>query len=174
MAIIKFFKTYLFRKDIHYKVLEKIKLFNRRNFKNAIIDQQVLISEKKNVIIFDVGAHIGETIKKYKSTFPNSKIYAFEPYPNSYKFLKGSHELLTKEKIGLIYIEWQVVPLYENHSLYFEIGSILKQYGFELFNFYNVNEARSGQIRRADAIYTSPALRKKLVSKYGKGQGSGW
>jgi len=261
LTIIKFLKTYLFRKDFHFKVLEKINNFKRLNFKNAFNDQQLLMIGKKNLIIFDVGAHIGKTIKKYQSNFPISKIYAFEPYPplynelsnkfknnseinisqiglsnksgtttfylskyenlNSFKkpnhrawgfddhytiqvettslekycsknsinyidilkidvqgseldLLEGSEDLLINEKIGIIYIEWQVVPLYENHSLYFEISDFLKQFGYELFNIYNVNEARSGQMRWADAIFTSKSIRKNIISKFGNGQGSGW
>jgi len=43
-----------------------------------------------------------------------------------------------------------------------------------LFNLYNINEARSGQIRWGDAIYTSKKLGEGMVSEYGSGVGSGW
>jgi len=45
---------------------------------------------------------------------------------------------------------------------------------YEFFNLYNINEARSGQIRWGDAIYTSKKLREGMVSEYGAGAGSGW
>jgi len=50
----------------------------------------------------------------------------------------------------------------------------LAGFGYEFFNLYNINEARSGQIRWADAIYTSKGIRDKMISKFGLGAGSGW
>ncbi len=220
-----------------------------------------LISNNSYLIIFDVGSHIGKTIKIYKSIFPKSKIYGFEPSKDSYQILlnkfaddkdilisdyalsndckiktlflsssdklnslkkpnkrawgfekservkvqtitiddfcnenniyhigilkldvqgseldvlEGAKSMLSAGRIDLIYIEWQVVPLYENHSLYYEIGNYLGQFGYELFNLYNINEARSGQIRWADAIFTNKKIRQKLITTLGEGQGSGW
>ncbi|MGC9954213.1 MAG: FkbM family methyltransferase [Rhizomicrobium sp.] len=40
-------------------------------------------------VIFDVGAYIGETAKEYRSLFPRSEIYAFEPFQNSFVVLKN-------------------------------------------------------------------------------------
>ncbi len=39
-------------------------------------------------IMFDVGAHRGETIKLFKRNFLIDKIYSFEPSPINFKFLK--------------------------------------------------------------------------------------
>ena len=39
---------------------------------------------------------------------------------------------------------------------------------------YNVNEARSGQIRWADAIYISNEIKENMIIEYGNGVGSGW
>jgi len=38
-------------------------------------------------IIFDVGANRGDTVQKYYELFPNSHIYAFEPFPELFKLL---------------------------------------------------------------------------------------
>lgn len=38
----------------------------------------------KPIVIFDVGAHHGQTSVAYKRTFPSSLIVAFEPFPESY------------------------------------------------------------------------------------------
>ena len=67
-----------------------------------------------------------------------------------------------------------MVPLYENHTTYFKIANYLAEFGYELFNLYNMNEARSGQIRWGDAIYTNKTLREEMVSEFGDGAGSGW
>lgn len=259
--VIKFLNKFLFRKDIHYKIKEKFFHFIRQNFKDAFKDQKDLLNNLDNIIIFDVGSHIGNTIKRYRSIFPNSRIFAFEPTESSYKklinqfyndtkinvsllglsnrvdkmtfylsesnnlnsfkepnerawgfektetahvdtntldnfcdlnnikhidilkldvqgseldVLKGSQLFLSKGKIGLIYLEWQVVPLYKGHSKYFLIGEYLEQYGYELFNLYNINEARSGQLRWGDSIYINANVRQDLITRFGRGQGSGW
>ncbi len=88
--------------------------------------------------------------------------------------LKGCKRFLEGRKISLIYIEWQVVPLYENHRKYYRIAEFLENYNYELFNIYNINEARSGQLRWADAIYTSKRIRDKMIDLFGEGTGSGW
>ena len=88
--------------------------------------------------------------------------------------LLGSKTILEKGNISLVYVEWQVVPLYENHHKYYKIAEFLAGFEYEFFNLYNINEARSGQIRWGDAIYTSKKLREGMVSEYGSGAGSGW
>ena len=40
-------------------------------------------------MIFDAGAHIGETALTYRSLFPFADIYSFEPFPNSFNALKS-------------------------------------------------------------------------------------
>jgi len=35
-------------------------------------------------VIFDVGAHIGDTVAKYRSLFPSAHIHCFEPFPDSF------------------------------------------------------------------------------------------
>jgi len=88
--------------------------------------------------------------------------------------LKGSKTMLEKGNISLVYVEWQVVPLYENHHKYYKIGEFLAGYEYEFFNLYNINESRSGQIRWADAIYTSKGIRDQMIAEFGEGTGSGW
>ena len=53
---------------------------------------QKTIYEKINevpTVIFDVGANVGDVTKEYSAMFPNSKIYCFEPVPNTFKELKN-------------------------------------------------------------------------------------
>lgn len=38
-------------------------------------------------IIFDVGAHHGHVARHFRSSFPNSEIYCFEPFPESFQRL---------------------------------------------------------------------------------------
>ena len=50
---------------------------------------KTLFEKKDKIIIFDVGASIGQSTKNYRRIFPNSLIYAFEPFPEAYKFLSA-------------------------------------------------------------------------------------
>ena len=47
-----------------------------------------IFKNKSDLVIFDIGAHIGESAKKYRKLFKNPNIYAFEPSPDSYKILE--------------------------------------------------------------------------------------
>jgi FkbM family methyltransferase len=40
-------------------------------------------------VIFDIGAHKGETVKRYKELLPDSSIYCFEPFPCNAKILQS-------------------------------------------------------------------------------------
>jgi FkbM family methyltransferase len=40
-------------------------------------------------VIFDVGAHKGETVSRYRALFPDSSIYCFEPFPENAKILRS-------------------------------------------------------------------------------------
>ena len=51
---------------------------------DPFFDQQFLLKNYVVDTIFDIGAHVGETTKNYRKFFKNSKIFAFEPFPESY------------------------------------------------------------------------------------------
>jgi len=55
-------------------------------------DSEVVISRlfpnNQNIIIFDIGAHVGESAIKYKKIYKNSKIYSFEPFQDNFNILK--------------------------------------------------------------------------------------
>jgi FkbM family methyltransferase len=42
----------------------------------------------EEITIFDVGANTGQSIKFFKSLYPNAKIYAFEPSPKTFSLLE--------------------------------------------------------------------------------------
>jgi FkbM family methyltransferase len=49
---------------------------------------ELYLAEVQDVVIFDVGAFNGETVIGYSKTFPKAKIFAFEPFPDSFIELK--------------------------------------------------------------------------------------
>jgi len=219
--------------------------------------QQKLLGLIKNeqIIIFDVGAHIGTAAKKYRQIFPESTIYCLEPFPESFKkltniiqndkqifciknaisyensskvfysnsqaatnslfprpknkrryypksatpegtievetitldnfsqanniqnidilkmdiqggelnALKGAIDLLSSGKILIIYTEIMFVPHYEGGTLFYDLSTFLSQYGYTIYNMYNISSAKNGQVRQGDAIFISDAFRKNYL-----------
>ena len=110
----------------------------------------------------------------YENNIKHIDILKLDVQGSELDVLMGSKTILGKGNISLVYVEWQVVPLYENHHKYYKIAEFLAGFEYEIFNLYNINEARSGQIRWGDAIYTSKKIREGMISEYGTGAGSGW
>lgn len=201
-------------------------------------------------VIFDVGAYVGEVALVYKHLFPGSKIYSFEPFPESYqklkenvatsdniiainkgltnqsgkqKFysnkyaptnsllaasadadknwgkdvlsnlesiqaefstidefveenniaeidilkmdvqgaehlvLKGAERSLSKGLVKLIYTEIITRSTYEGQAELDVLLKMYKDYGFELFSFYNYSNNSLGQLRHVDAIFVRSA-----------------
>lgn len=61
---------------------------------DAFYDQQYLLRKSPVNTIFDIGAHIGQTAKKYRQLFNDAKIISFEPFPESYSQLVEVSQLL--------------------------------------------------------------------------------
>ena len=56
---------------------------------DAFMEQVRLTTNQKNPTIFDVGANVGNTCLHYKALFPDSTLYAFEPFPETFEKLRG-------------------------------------------------------------------------------------
>jgi len=54
---------------------------------NAFQSQKCFFDNYTGLVIFDVGAYIGEVTATYKSIFPNATIYCFEPFEDSFQKL---------------------------------------------------------------------------------------
>ena len=66
-------------------------------------DQQKIVGDKE-VTIFDVGAHQGQTSTLYNNLFKNATIYSFEPSPEAFEVLKKTceaHKNITPFNIAL-------------------------------------------------------------------------
>lgn len=55
---------------------------------DAFLVQKDLLNTHNEIVIFDVGAHFGETVDHYKGLFENCRIYSFEPFLDSFKRLE--------------------------------------------------------------------------------------
>jgi FkbM family methyltransferase len=67
--------------------------------------------------------------------------------------LKGGDGLLRRGKVGMVYTEILTVPMYDGQMELHEFFRMMHNYGFELFNVYNLSTAESGQLRQLDAIF---------------------
>lgn len=56
----------------------------------SFLIQKDLIGANDNLVIFDIGAHEGYTVKIYKQLFPNASIHAFEPVSKNYELLTAN------------------------------------------------------------------------------------
>jgi FkbM family methyltransferase len=63
-----------------------IQSVSKQAFKEDAYLVQQSLSEKAK-IIFDVGANRGDTVARYLELYPAAKIYAFEPFPDTFKVL---------------------------------------------------------------------------------------
>jgi FkbM family methyltransferase len=220
---------------------------------DAFDAQRFLFDNDSNMVIFDVGAYIGEVTKVYGRLFPSARIYCFEPFDGSFqklvrlsdnklvhphqmalsdqpgkiklyvnedltcnsffprptsgptyyslkaehtgqievdsmtidafcekenikqidivkldvegaelRVLKGACDKLSKHAISLIYTEVMFTVHYEGGCMFHELTGFLEQYGYTLYNLYNLKRAKNGQIRWGNAIFLSPQFRDRV------------
>jgi FkbM family methyltransferase len=80
----------MFAKFINYS-LNKIGYEINKVKKNYSFDHIYTKFLKQNCSIVDVGANEGQSVKRFLSLFPNSKIYCFEPVKKAYDKLKTNY-----------------------------------------------------------------------------------
>jgi len=76
--------------------------------------------------------------------------------------LKGAKEKLEQGAILLIYLEISFLPIYVGQALYYDIGGFLFDYGYTLFDWYNLDYAENGQVKWGDALFVSPLIRRRF------------
>ncbi|MDT8304040.1 MAG: FkbM family methyltransferase, partial [Sedimentisphaerales bacterium] len=57
------------------------------NIDDPFLVQKILLGGEKNLVVFDVGAYVGDITAAYAKIFPQATIYCFEPYPDSFNKL---------------------------------------------------------------------------------------
>lgn len=78
-------------KKIIKTVFNKIGINLRKNItigEAFKLQKRIIGNANKAITIFDVGAYNGSISLKYNKLFPNSTIYSFEPFPESFESLK--------------------------------------------------------------------------------------
>lgn len=67
-------------------------------------DTESLLGKNRSTCIIDAGAHRGETLEKLIPRFPDSRVHAFEPFPEAFDQLKQAwehHPQVTLHSIAL-------------------------------------------------------------------------
>ena len=57
---------------------------------NPFADMSALVRDIECPIVFDVGAYHGEVSLEFRNALPNSRVFAFEPFPSSFDVLKAN------------------------------------------------------------------------------------
>jgi len=71
------------------KLLARTRWGRERKSRDPFFVTQKLVRAQAPVI-FDVGAHVGETAARYRALFPGALIHSFEPFSASYESLKSA------------------------------------------------------------------------------------
>jgi FkbM family methyltransferase len=58
---------------------------------DLVHDVGILLGQKRPVVLFDVGANIGQTIASFLAMFPDSQIHSFEPSPATFEALRNAY-----------------------------------------------------------------------------------
>lgn len=79
---------------------------------------------------------------------------------------RGAAKTLEAKAVSLIYTEFMSVPLYEGNPLLYELWAFLEQYGYTMFDIYNLVRANNGQVKNGDAIFVSRQMREQVIDRY--------
>ncbi len=75
-------------KFLLYKLGYRISKYNP-NLDDSL---KFLFKEKKNLVIFDIGANTGQSIERFNNLFNDPLVYSFEPNKKSYDILKNKYK----------------------------------------------------------------------------------
>lgn len=95
----KVVKINFWKYKIHTPNAETLSILLKEKF---IFEEYFFESENKNPVIIDIGSSIGISVLYFKTLYPHSTIYAFEPNPNTFSFLK---ENVMVNEIKAVYLE---------------------------------------------------------------------
>lgn len=80
--------------------------------------------------------------------------------------LRGAQSTLESGGFALIYTEAFFVPHYEGAPVFHEISSFLNEFGYTLFDLYDLKKARNGQLRFCDALFVSAQVRRDVIDRF--------
>lgn len=81
--------------------------------------------------------------------------------------LVGVERMLEAQRVGVIYVEVALVPLYRDQPLLEDIIRYLREKGYFLYNLYGFSESKIRQGILGNATFLSGALRDELARRWG-------
>lgn len=89
-----------------------------------------------------------------KAGIKNIDLIKVDTQGNSYNVLLGAFNLLKRKAINYIFIEAEFIEIYKNEKCFSEIELFLRQLGYQLVNFYNLNYTTNNRIAWCDCLFT--------------------
>jgi len=62
----------------------------RKSEPDAFFDMEQLCTGHDDLVVFDVGAHHGQTASDFRKAFPSARIFCFEPFAESFEILRST------------------------------------------------------------------------------------
>lgn len=94
-----------------------------------------ILAKNNPKVVFDVGANVGNWTKEFKKFSPNSKIYSFEPVPQTFELLERNleglfdvfaHKIALSDRIGTLEFNF-----YPSNSYFSSIYKTTLDFNFE-------------------------------------------
>lgn len=83
-----------------------------------------------------------------------------------YRALKGARRTLETLRPALIFTEAPFIHHYEGEGLLSDLWTFLEGFGYSLYDLFQLNRASNGQLRYANALFVSEALRKQVLDSF--------
>jgi len=105
---------------------------------DAFEEQRRLLANRKVQMVFDVGANVGVTAKRYAGLFPDAQIHCFEPFPESHKALTDAFPSSERVRTHALAVSAEV----GTRTLYVNKASVTNSL-FPTSDIYRERHARS-------------------------------
>jgi hypothetical protein len=71
--------------------------------------------------------------------------------------------MLRGQQAAVLYIEVVFIPLYQDQPLFHDLCGLLDDFGYTLFNLYELQTADNGQLRYGNALFVSEQMRTEVI-----------
>jgi FkbM family methyltransferase len=79
---------------------------------------------------------------------------------SEFNILTGAQDLLSRDAIDIIMLEWFAIPHYDRVPLLDEILTLMRGHGYLLYDIFPSRRLKNGQLRFGDAVFISGTFRK--------------
>jgi FkbM family methyltransferase len=97
---------------------------------------------------------------------PAPDILKFDVQGAELMALQGATTLLGSGRVHVIYAEVWFVSQYEGAPLFHDVWMFLARYGYSVYAVHDFHTAANGQLRVADAIFVTPAVRARALDPW--------